>query len=63
MTTDMTVAAVTAFPAAPARKARPLILITPDLDETPQQPTECEYVVRSNYAEAITSAASMFSAS
>ncbi|HWT57669.1 MAG TPA: Atu1372/SO_1960 family protein [Rhizobium sp.] len=56
MTTDMAVAAVTAFPAAPARKARPLILITPDLGETPQQPTECEYVVRSNYAEAITSA-------
>ncbi|EJC82351.1 putative glutamine amidotransferase [Rhizobium leguminosarum bv. trifolii WSM2297] len=57
MPTAMTAAAASAArPAASTRKLRPLILITPDLSETPQQPTESEYVVRANYAEAITSA-------
>jgi len=35
---------------------RPLILMTPDLSETPDAPTENEYVVRANYAEAIVKA-------
>lgn len=35
---------------------RPLILMTPDFCETPSTPTESEYVLRANYAEAIAEA-------
>jgi gamma-glutamyl-gamma-aminobutyrate hydrolase PuuD/enamine deaminase RidA (YjgF/YER057c/UK114 family) len=58
MTTE-TIAAARSAP-RPAEQSlsdyRPVILITPDLLEIPVKPTENEYVVRANYAEAISNA-------
>lgn len=58
MTTEKTAAAGSApgqaMPSCDIR--RPLILMTPDLNETPAAPTESEYVLRANYARAIAEA-------
>lgn len=39
--------------------SRPLILMTPDLDVSAAKPTEAEYIVRTNYADAIAEAGGM----
>ena len=59
MTTETTAAATSTLRrTAPARR-RPLILLTPDLIERPDAPTENQYVVRANYAAAIAEAGGM----
>lgn len=58
MTTVKTAAAGSAPGQAmpPCDIRRPVILMTPDLNETPAAPTESEYVLRANYAQAIAEA-------
>jgi gamma-glutamyl-gamma-aminobutyrate hydrolase PuuD/enamine deaminase RidA (YjgF/YER057c/UK114 family) len=58
MTTETTVATGNACRhATQSHEPRwPVILMTPDVSEAPDAPTETEYVVRANYAEAITEA-------
>ncbi|WP_017988680.1 Atu1372/SO_1960 family protein [Rhizobium acaciae] len=58
MTTETTVATGNACRhATQSHEPRwPVILMTPDVSEAPDAPTETEYVVRANYAEAIAEA-------
>lgn len=56
MTPQQSAAKAGAAAAMPSGKSRPIILIVPDLTEVFERPTESAYVVRANYAEAITGA-------
>lgn len=58
MTTETTVATGNACRhATQSHEPRwPVILMTPDVSEAPDAPTETEYVVRANYADAIAEA-------
>ncbi len=58
MITETTAAPCGAYAPAvlPRNEDRPVILVTPDLNEMPDRLTETEYVVRTNYADAIAKA-------
>jgi gamma-glutamyl-gamma-aminobutyrate hydrolase PuuD/enamine deaminase RidA (YjgF/YER057c/UK114 family) len=59
MTIETTAAAGSAPQHSASARRRPLILLTPDLSERPDAPTESEYFVRTNYAAAIAEAGGM----